>query len=111
MKNGFAKRLISMMMAICMILTICPVRVLAGNEGDPSKITAGKLVADAYGELSQEEKALISSGLLTDVTYEYYVPGEDDELIEVTPKSIRLRKKILNTELRLKAEARAKKGN
>ncbi len=35
----------------------------------------------------------------------------DDELIEVTPKSIRLRKKILNTELRLKAEARNKKGN
>ncbi|MBQ7826639.1 MAG: translational GTPase TypA [Clostridia bacterium] len=35
----------------------------------------------------------------------------DDELIEVTPKSLRLRKKILNTELRLKAEARAKKGN
>ena len=27
----------------------------------------------------------------------------DDELIEVTPKSIRLRKKILNTELRMKA--------
>ncbi len=35
----------------------------------------------------------------------------DDELIEVTPKSLRLRKKILNTELRLKAESRAKKGN
>ena len=33
----------------------------------------------------------------------------DDELIEVTPKSIRLRKKILNTELRLKAQAREKK--
>ena len=32
----------------------------------------------------------------------------EDELIEVTPKSIRLRKKILNTELRLKAEARKK---
>jgi GTP-binding protein len=27
----------------------------------------------------------------------------DDELIEVTPKSIRLRKKILNTEERMKA--------
>ena len=26
----------------------------------------------------------------------------DDDLIEVTPKSIRLRKKILNTELRMK---------
>ncbi len=30
----------------------------------------------------------------------------EDELIEVTPKSIRLRKKILNTENRLKAQAR-----
>ncbi len=30
----------------------------------------------------------------------------DDELIEVTPKTIRLRKKILNTESRLKAQAR-----
>ncbi len=33
----------------------------------------------------------------------------DDELIEVTPKSIRLRKKILNTETRLKNEFRLKK--
>ncbi len=33
----------------------------------------------------------------------------EDELIEVTPKSIRLRKKILNTETRLKTEARLKK--
>ena len=30
----------------------------------------------------------------------------DDELIEVTPKSIRLRKRILNTQLRLKAQAK-----
>ena len=33
----------------------------------------------------------------------------DDELIEVTPKSIRLRKKILNSELRMKAMMRARK--
>ena len=33
----------------------------------------------------------------------------DDELIEVTPKSIRIRKRILNKELRMKAESRAKK--
>ena len=33
----------------------------------------------------------------------------NDELIEVTPKTIRLRKRILNTELRLKAEAKLKK--
>jgi GTP-binding protein len=34
----------------------------------------------------------------------------DDELVEVTPKSIRLRKKILNTELRAKAESKLRKG-
>ena len=33
----------------------------------------------------------------------------DDELIEVTPKSIRLRKKILNTELRMKAMMKARR--
>ena len=32
----------------------------------------------------------------------------EDELIEVTPKSLRLRKKILNTQLRLKAQAKNK---
>lgn len=34
----------------------------------------------------------------------------DDELLEVTPKTIRLRKTILSKELRLKAESRARKG-
>ncbi|MGN1081438.1 MAG: translational GTPase TypA, partial [Acutalibacteraceae bacterium] len=33
---------------------------------------------------------------------------KDDELVEITPKSIRLRKKILSKELRLKAENRKK---
>jgi len=33
----------------------------------------------------------------------------DDELIEVTPKNIRLRKKILNTEMRAKAKSREEK--
>ena len=33
----------------------------------------------------------------------------DDELIEVTPKSIRLRKKILNTEQRMKEMMKARR--
>ena len=33
---------------------------------------------------------------------------KDDELLEVTPKNIRLRKRILNTQLRLKAESKLK---
>lgn len=34
----------------------------------------------------------------------------DDELIEATPKSIRIRKRILNTENRLKAQSRIRRG-
>ena len=33
---------------------------------------------------------------------------QDDELVEVTPKSIRMRKIILERDLRLKAEAKKK---
>ena len=33
---------------------------------------------------------------------------DDDELVEITPKSIRMRKKILNTEMRKKLESRKK---
>lgn len=33
----------------------------------------------------------------------------DDELVEITPKSIRIRKKILNTDLRAKSDARARR--
>lgn len=35
----------------------------------------------------------------------------DDELLEVTPKSLRVRKRILNSELRAKARAKDKKAN
>ena len=34
---------------------------------------------------------------------------EDDELVEITPKNIRLRKKILDTKTRERLAARAKK--
>ncbi|MEE0946307.1 MAG: translational GTPase TypA [Acutalibacteraceae bacterium] len=33
---------------------------------------------------------------------------KDDELVEITPKNVRLRKRILNKELRMKAESRSK---
>ena len=35
---------------------------------------------------------------------------DDDELVEITPKSIRMRKRILGTEARKKLEARKKNG-
>lgn len=44
-----------------------------------------------------------SQNNLTVVAQDYI---NSDELVEVTPKSIRLRKKILNTELRKKFDAK-----
>ena len=35
---------------------------------------------------------------------------DDDELVEITPKSIRMRKRVLGTEARKKLEARKKAG-
>lgn len=35
----------------------------------------------------------------------------DDELVEVTPKTIRIRKKILDNDLRAKEDAKRKKQN
>ncbi len=35
---------------------------------------------------------------------------DDDELLEITPKSIRIRKRILDSELRAKAAAKIRKG-
>ena len=35
---------------------------------------------------------------------------EDDELVEITPKSIRMRKRVLNAEMRKKLESRKKQG-
>ena len=34
----------------------------------------------------------------------------DDELLEITPKSLRIRKRILNHEQRMKAQSREKSG-
>ena len=35
---------------------------------------------------------------------------DDDELVEITPKSIRMRKRVLNSEMRKKLESRKKQG-
>ena len=35
---------------------------------------------------------------------------DDDELVEITPKSIRMRKRVLNAEMRKKLESRKKHG-
>ena len=83
---------------------------------DPELLVARRKLAARYGV--GEENVLLSNGsdealkLVPPTTLSLEQSMEflaDDELLEVTPKSIRLRKTILNKELRLKAESRARK--
>ena len=56
-----------------------------------------------------DEKLLLTPPVLFSLEEAIEFIG-DDELIEATPKSIRIRKRILNTETRLKAQSRIKRG-
>ena len=47
--------------------------------------------------------------LRSNINYKVRLINTDDDLIEITPKSIRLRKKILNTELRMKEMMRKRR--
>ena len=78
MKNGFGKRLTSMMVALCMLLTVFPASVLAVG-GEVLEITTGELVAKAYADdLSDAEKALLKSKLLPGTTFKYVMPNDED---------------------------------
>lgn len=56
------------------------------------------------------EEALKITGVHTPTLEEAMEFIDDDELVEITPKSIRMRKRILGTEARKKLEARKKNG-
>lgn len=74
-----------------MVVNVCKKKQLTNNRASGSE-EALKLVTPTIMSLEQ--------------CLEFIA---DDELVEVTPKSIRLRKTILSKELRLKHEARVKK--
>ena len=54
------------------------------------------------------EEALKITGVRVPTLEESLEFIDDDELVEITPKSIRMRKRILNTEQRKKLASRAK---
>jgi large subunit ribosomal protein L13 len=65
----------------------------------------------AMGRLATQIAKILSGRNKVDYTPhidagDFVVVVNSDELVEVTPKSIRLRKKILNTELRKKFDAK-----
>ena len=69
------------------------------TEEEKYRITADVL------EHSKHDPAMIQRGKMLKAYAERMpIAIADDELIEVTPKNIRLRKRILDTSLRLKAQ-------
>ena len=83
------KRLLALVLALVMALstvTECLAAVVERpvTAGGKETVTAGELVAKAYADkLTDAEKALLESGLLTGETYTYTAPASQDELVTV----------------------------
>ena len=84
-----------MLVMIASPLTPVQAQEAAGDEG----VSARSLQACAFGEVDWEE---IEKSLAAIEASEFI---DDDELVEVTPQSIRLRKKLL-TEVERKRDSR-----
>ena len=77
------------------------------NEDIVCNVCKKKQVTNMRAAGSDEALKLVPHSVLSlEQSLEFI---KDDELVEITPESIRLRKRILSKELRLKAENRAKK--
>lgn len=77
------------------------------NEDITINVCKKKHVTNMRASGSDEALRLVPPVMMSLEQYLEFI--EDDELIEITPKSIRLRKKILNTEQRAKVRNSAKK--
>ena len=83
------KRLLALVLALVMALstvTECLAAVVERpvTAGGKETVTAGELLAKAYADkLTDAEKALLESGLLTGETYTYTAPASQDELVTV----------------------------
>ncbi len=93
------KRLLALVLALVMALstvTECLAAVVERpvNAGGKETVTAGELVAKAYADkLTDAEKALLESGLLTGETYTYTAPASQDELVTVDETALTIKAK------------------
>lgn len=80
MKSSFAKRIVSTILLVAMVisctnLSFTAAALTSGNTGD-FETTTGKLVAENYDFLNAYEKAILSSGALTEDTYTGKIPTD-----------------------------------
>ncbi|MGJ3237861.1 MAG: translational GTPase TypA [Anaerolineae bacterium] len=76
----------------------------ARNEDLPLNITKAKHLDNFRAKPKEVSASLVPARNMSLDDYLEYLDG--DELLEVTPKNLRIRKRILNTELRLKDDKR-----
>ena len=87
--------------------------MIIGQSSRPGDIDVNvckkKHMTNSRNSASAEE-ALKITGVKVPTLEEALEFIDDDELVEITPKSLRMRKRILNTEMRKKLESRKKNG-
>lgn len=88
--NSFLTRCLAMALALVLIVSSANLGVVfkAKAAGDTT-VSAGEIVANNY-ELTEEEKALLNSGLLAGETITYTAPSNGDKLIIVDTENSKI---------------------
>lgn len=82
-RTSFLTRCLALVLAVMLLVSGTNIGVvLQALARSDASVTEGQLVADNY-DLTDAEKALLSSGNLVCGTYSYTVPGSEDGLISV----------------------------
>lgn len=89
-RTSFLKRCLALALALMMLVsgTNMGIALQAFAAGDKISVSYGKLVADNYDDLSDAEKALLSSGYLAGGTYEHDALGENLVTVDTEAKKI-----------------------
>ena len=87
MRKGFnvISKTLSFLLALLLVIPTgsIPAIIVANAAGDAVAVADGELVAENYASLSDGEKALLLSDLITGSTYYINEPGDSDNLVSV----------------------------
>ena len=94
-RTSFLKRCLACLLALLMINSVASngiASLVSAVDEDKISTDAGKLVADNY-ELTDAEKAFLSSGLLIGDRYDYAIPADAENLISIDTENAQIRAK------------------
>ena len=84
MKTKAFKKALAILLAVMLAVPYTGLAsIVSYSEPAQASVTAGQLVAQNYDSLTDAEKAVLTSGLVTGATYTYTAPTDGDDLVSV----------------------------